>query len=238
MQRQCRHWPSGPGRYSSTSTSTCSIRLSSHLPIFCFNDTATTEIYTLSLHDALPISDLIAFVDTIGDMLVLFGVLAVLSRGTTHSSITALRIFAAGMIAFIANDLSYGYIVAHSTYLAGDPVDTLWVLAVIAIWLSLACQLRAEPVGGTATPPQPTFRRPSVVPYLAVACSYLLLIVIDRHTIRAGPQGVVLLGSILLTVLVSARQYVALRDYGRLADRYQELAAIDGMTGLYNRRSF
>src|SRR3712207_6914054 len=24
--------------------------------LFCFNDTATTEIYTLSLHDALPIS--------------------------------------------------------------------------------------------------------------------------------------------------------------------------------------
>mgnify|MGYP002527011716 CR=1 FL=1 len=28
---------------------------------FFFNDTATTEIYTLSLHDALPISDLNAF---------------------------------------------------------------------------------------------------------------------------------------------------------------------------------
>src|SRR3712207_8608314 len=27
------------------------------LLIFCFNDTATTEIYTLSLHDALPIFD-------------------------------------------------------------------------------------------------------------------------------------------------------------------------------------
>src|SRR3712207_7992166 len=27
---------------------------------FFFNDTATTEIYTLSLHDALPISDLLA----------------------------------------------------------------------------------------------------------------------------------------------------------------------------------
>ena len=26
---------------------------------FFFNDTATTEIYTLSLHDALPISDLL-----------------------------------------------------------------------------------------------------------------------------------------------------------------------------------
>src|ERR1039457_1528163 len=27
------------------------------MPFFFFNDTATTEIYTLSLHDALPISD-------------------------------------------------------------------------------------------------------------------------------------------------------------------------------------
>src|SRR3712207_7291100 len=29
--------------------------LSTHHPLFFFNDTATTEIYTLSLHDALPI---------------------------------------------------------------------------------------------------------------------------------------------------------------------------------------
>src|SRR5258705_10602656 len=28
-----------------------------HMNFFFFNDTATTEIYTLSLHDALPISD-------------------------------------------------------------------------------------------------------------------------------------------------------------------------------------
>src|SRR5258705_8123348 len=31
-------------------------RLSCLVPFFFFNDTATTEIYTLSLHDALPIS--------------------------------------------------------------------------------------------------------------------------------------------------------------------------------------
>src|SRR2546427_2957367 len=35
-------------------------------PIFFFNDTATTEIYTLSLHDALPISERTAG-DTIHD---------------------------------------------------------------------------------------------------------------------------------------------------------------------------
>src|SRR3712207_9339689 len=32
--------------------------------LFFFNDTATTEIYTLSLHDALPISDLDLVVGT------------------------------------------------------------------------------------------------------------------------------------------------------------------------------
>src|SRR2546426_11069140 len=44
--------------------------ISSLLPISCFfffNDTATTEIYTLSLHDALPISDFIrAFSQCLG----------------------------------------------------------------------------------------------------------------------------------------------------------------------------
>src|SRR2546427_1912033 len=37
----------------------CGVLFLSHLPchfLFFFNDTATTEIYTLSLHDALPIS--------------------------------------------------------------------------------------------------------------------------------------------------------------------------------------
>src|SRR6266536_5316987 len=46
-----------------------SVLLLSHSPIFSFfffffNDTATTEIYTLSLHDALPISPLALFCST------------------------------------------------------------------------------------------------------------------------------------------------------------------------------
>src|SRR2546430_9900350 len=35
-------------------------RTHSHYSLFFFNDTATTEIYTLSLHDALPILDEVA----------------------------------------------------------------------------------------------------------------------------------------------------------------------------------
>src|SRR5256885_11698313 len=33
-----------------------------NLSLFFFNDTATTEIYTLSLHDALPISEITSFI--------------------------------------------------------------------------------------------------------------------------------------------------------------------------------
>src|SRR5258708_14692693 len=35
------------------------LRARTSMPFFFFNDTATTEIYTLSLHDALPISTII-----------------------------------------------------------------------------------------------------------------------------------------------------------------------------------
>src|SRR3989442_10009566 len=35
---------------------------------FFFNDTATTEIYTLSLHDALPISIVLVRIDEVGDV--------------------------------------------------------------------------------------------------------------------------------------------------------------------------
>src|SRR3712207_7516928 len=37
--------------------SVCVLLVGTHALFFFFNDTATTEIYTLSLHDALPISD-------------------------------------------------------------------------------------------------------------------------------------------------------------------------------------
>src|SRR2546425_1772468 len=44
------------------------------VPLFFFNDTATTEIYTLSLHDALPIS--LGLIEGIADFLVSLSKLA------------------------------------------------------------------------------------------------------------------------------------------------------------------
>jgi diguanylate cyclase (GGDEF)-like protein len=195
-------------------------------------------IWYVALRDAGSArTGLIPFADAIGGMLVLFGVLSVLARGTTTASVAALRILAAGVVAAIVDELAYG--LARSSYRVGDPLDTLGMAAVIATWLALACQLRAAAADGEiGTPPKPASRHPPILPYLAIAGSYLLLLIVGRHIIRADPLGIVLLGAVVLTLLVSARQYITLRDYGQLAVRYQELAAIDGMTGLYNRRHF
>jgi diguanylate cyclase (GGDEF)-like protein len=184
------------------------------------------------------LADLVTFAYPVGDLLLLFGVLSLLWRGAPRSSLVPLRIFATGLVVFIAADVVYDYITVHSTYLGGDPVDSLWFLALAIMWIAASCQLRAEPQEDFVTPPRDGASGPSVLPYLAVAGSYLLLMVVGLKSVAFNPLGPVLLGALVLTVLVSLRQFAALRDNGRLASRYQELASMDEMTGLYNRRHF
>jgi diguanylate cyclase (GGDEF)-like protein len=181
---------------------------------------------------------LVTYAYPIGDLLLLFGILTLLWRGVPRSSVMALRIFAVGLLLFIAADLTYAYITVHSAYLGGDPVDTLWMLGVTAVCISAASQLRSKPAGTVVEPTDPIPGRPSFLPYVAVLSSYVLLAFVGLRSVGFNPLGGILLGALVLTILVSIRQYIALRDYGRLAVRYQQLASIDGTTGLYNRRHF
>jgi len=182
--------------------------------------------------------DLVTFAYPIGDVLLLFGALSLLWRGAPRGTVVPLRIFATGLLVFVAADITYTWITVHSSYLGGDPVDTLWFAAVTILLIAAGCQLRARP--GVDAHPLPFLpaARPSVLPYVAVAVSYLLLVLVGLRHVAFNPLGGVLIGAVALTLLVSARQFAALRDNGRLAVRYAELATIDGMTGLYNRRHF
>jgi diguanylate cyclase (GGDEF)-like protein len=182
--------------------------------------------------------DLVTYAYPAGDLLLLFGVLSALWRGVPPSAVLSLRIFAVGVLLFIAADVAYDYITVHSTYLGGDPVDTLWMVALTAISLSAACRLRAEPTGFPEPPRAAVPARPLSLPYLAIVISYLLLAVVGLHSVKFDPLGGLLVGALALTFLVSTRQYLALRDYGKLAARYQELATVDGGTGVFNRRHF
>ena len=63
-------------------------------------------------------------------MILLVGLGYVLLRRTAPSSARALQLMAAGLMFFVAADLTYGYIQLHSTYQGGDPVDSLWMIAI------------------------------------------------------------------------------------------------------------
>jgi diguanylate cyclase len=181
---------------------------------------------------------LVTYAYPAGDLLLLFVTLAVLLRGPPLPSVLALRIFAVGMLAFIAADLTYDRITAYSAYLGGDRVDTLWMLALIMACLSAACQLRTTSTGVLAPSPKPPRPRSSLLPCLAIVSSCLLLLLVGLRSVRFDSVrgGLLLAGAVALTFLVSVRQHMAMRDYGRLAVRYQELASVDGMTGVCNRR--
>src|SRR6185369_8206506 len=64
---------------------------------FFFNDTATTEIYTLSLHDALPISHM-GFVMLGIATLTDYGINAAIFGMVAHGLITGMLFFIAGSI--------------------------------------------------------------------------------------------------------------------------------------------
>jgi diguanylate cyclase (GGDEF)-like protein len=183
--------------------------------------------------------NLVTYASPLGDLLLLFGTLALLLRGTPQTSVLALRIFAVGIVPYIAADVIYDHITAYSAYMGGDPVDTLWILALIIMFLAAVCQLRTKPAGVLAPLLKPASSRPSFLPYLAIVGSYLLLAVIGLRSVRFDSlAGGLLAGAVALVFLVSARQYTVLHDYGRLAVRYQELASVDGTTGVCNRRHF
>jgi len=126
-------------------------------------------------------------------------VLSLLWRGVPQASVTPLRIFATGMLVFIAADVTYDYTTIHAPYHGGDPVDTLWMLALIILWVAAVCQLRVGKTLGYVAPPRPTAARPSALPYLAVAGSYLLLTVVGLRHVDFDSLGGVLLGAVLLT---------------------------------------
>jgi diguanylate cyclase (GGDEF)-like protein len=188
-------------------------------------------------HD-FAVGDLVTFAYPVGDLLLLFGVVSLLWRGVPRSSAGALKIFGSGLIVFIAADVSYDYITVHSSYAGGDPVDTLWIVALLILYVAASCQLRATPSREFTTPLDGLAGRPSILPYVAIGSSYFLLTVVGLKDLSFNPAGGVLLGAVTLTILASLRQFVALRDNSRLALRYQALAAVDGITGLYNRRHF
>ena len=179
-----------------------------------------------------PLQTAISIAYPAGDIVLLVGLGSVLLRRRARSSARALQFMAAGLLFFIAGDLAYGYITLHSTYQGGDPVDSLWMVAMALFAIAGAAQGNPERVVGDRE--EAHVQRASWAPAIAVAIGFGLLLYVERN-LPLLPDESLVIAAVLLAGLVSARQFLAQRQLVRTQGQLNHQSLHDALTGLPNR---
>lgn len=153
----------------------------------------------------------------IGDLFLMAGIAAVLLRRGPTALRAPLVLIAAALSFGVAADVLYGYGQLHSTYRAGDAIDTLYVLEFAAFTLAGACQRSVQAQGpdlAVDESGQPRSRA-SWLPYLSVATGLGVLLGVEAGGPFFPDVSLVLI-VVALAVLVAVRQYIAQRELIRV----------------------
>ncbi|WP_305790269.1 putative bifunctional diguanylate cyclase/phosphodiesterase [Symbioplanes lichenis] len=157
-----------------------------------------------------------------GDLLLVLALAMLLLRRVTTADPTV-RLLAGAVALFVVGDVAYGYVQLHTGFAAGMWIDPVWLTG--DYLLALAAHRRFRTRGPVAAPAGRT--GVNWLPYGAIALAYGTLGWLARGQ-GIYPLGGMILGAVLLTALVVARQMYALREN-------QILAVSDPLTGLANR---
>lgn len=182
-------------------------------------------------------SDLVATVLNVaypvGDLVLLFGVAVVLLGREGRNR--WLWLLLGGVTALVAADVAYARLSLSDSYAGGDWPDTFWMWAQCLFVMAALHQGRRPDraagemdvrVGGVSN-----------LPYGAALLGYGLLFFVGRDH-ASYPLNGLLVGAGAITAVVMARQIRVSRENARLLYKLHELAEIDGLTSILNRRSF
>jgi signal transduction histidine kinase len=151
------------------------------------------------------------------DLVLLGGVAVVLGRHSPAALRVPLLWIAAAMLLTVVADTVYGYGVLHSTYTAGDPMDTLYVLEYCALALAAVTQ-RPVREGDPRACAQETGRRYRVaswLPYIGLTVGFGVLLGATLGHAFFPDLSLVLI-VIALAALVAARQFLARRELDKV----------------------
>jgi diguanylate cyclase (GGDEF)-like protein len=156
----------------------------------------------------------VVMIRTGGLLVAVFAVVRLVLGGVAEVSRRALLVWGGAGVAVVTVGVLQRVLPGQYLHL----VLAVWALAVhLGLWMTV---LQHRKVSGhtEAARPAPVQRPTSLTPYVAVAAAYTLLVTGLLRGLDSGSWPLVA-GSILLTGLVMARQFIGLRDNGRLLVR-------------------
>ncbi|HEX8629647.1 MAG TPA: GGDEF domain-containing protein, partial [Catenuloplanes sp.] len=164
----------------------------------------------------------------IGDLALIFGAANILFRTASPRTRRPLLLVVAAVMMFVVGDIYLGYQQSHDTagsYLGWQFLS--WLTAHFLLAVAAAEQCRRANDHRAERAADQHFRRVPRLPYAAVLGGYVVLLVVALR-LPLHPFGGLVIGAMVMTGLVLARQIVALREN-------HKLAVTDSLTGLANR---
>lgn len=175
------------------------------------------------------LASLVAAAYPIGDLILLVALGTVLLRETTEQARSVLRPMGLAIALFALADLAYGYIVLHGAYSAGNPVDTLYVLAFVCFVVAASRQDGAGEQTGERVSAAPVASASALwLPYLGITAAGSIAVIKEVGEPFFPDLSVALIVA-LIGYLVVARQAISqarLRSGNERLAQAQEIARL------------
>jgi diguanylate cyclase (GGDEF)-like protein/PAS domain S-box-containing protein len=159
---------------------------------------------------------LLAFAYPLANLLVMLGVTTVLLRGPLDQNRVAFRLLVISVSVSMVADLTFNMVLLETGERSAAWVDAVYLLFYLLATASGELYLRRPVARSSGQEESPTRSQPlSPLPYLAAAVTYGLLLLATLRPWRDPVSGIAI-GTTLMTLLVVARQVLAVRQNVRL----------------------